>query len=44
MIKIILKETVHKFELLYGPILKDWDGDLSIFESVGQMIKEVIQR
>ncbi len=44
MIKLFLKDFVEKFELLYSQILKAWDGDLTIFLSVDNMVNELIKK
>jgi hypothetical protein len=41
MAKLFLKELVEKFETIYSNILKDWGGDISIFEPVDKIVKDM---
>ncbi len=40
-IKVVLKNFVQKFEMVYGSVLKNWDGDVEIFKPAENIAKEI---
>ena len=41
-LKYILKKFIHRVEDIYGALLTDWNGDLSVFEPVKSVFNEMI--
>jgi len=40
-IKLLLKDLIDKFELIYHHILLDWDGDVTIFKPTEKIVNEI---
>ena len=42
-IKILLKEFVQKFEIVYNKIIKSWNGNISVFNPVDDMCNSIFK-
>ncbi len=43
-VKVVLKDFVKKFEALYNNILKDWDGEMTVFKPIEIMVNNLFYK